>query len=360
MSRQLIGAHADARVRDTHDPWTGLHVWPSVGGYPLYDDLLYGLMARDELRLAPYRSAIGRAAAPSAVDIGTGRDLALAHACIDAGVELVYAIEELDGVYRAAAARAFALGLDDRIAVLHGSSMAVELPGRVDLVVSEIIGSIGSAEGVIPVLDDARRRFLAPGGTMIPHRCVTRVAAASLPDQLHDDPGFSPLAVPYLQALFDLAGGPFDVRLCLPGLSAEHLLSTPGVFEDLRFAEPLHTDEDRELVLRIERPGRLDGLALWINLWCDPDDEPIDALAQTTSWVVVFLPLFHPGAAVGPGDRVRLRCGRRLSDDGTHPDYQVAGTLQRQAGPATAFDLDLPHHGRIFRQNAFYQRLFPR
>ena len=330
-----------------------------MGGYPLYDDLLYGLMARDELRLERYRSAIGRAGAASAVDIGTGRDLALAQECLDAGVERVYAIEEIDSVYRAAGARAFALGLDDRIRVLHGRSTGVELPERVELCVSEIIGSIGSAEGVIPTLDDARRRFLVPGGTMIPERCVTRVAAVTLPDPLHDDPGFSPLALPYLQALFDLADGPFDVRLCLPGLSAADLLSAPGVFEDLCFSQPLATDEDRELVLPIERQGRLDGLALWINLWCAPDQEPIDALAQTTSWVVVFVPLLHPGAGVGPGDQVRLRCARRLSDDGVHPDYELAGRLDRQGAPAAGFHLRLPHHGPDFRQHPFYRRLFP-
>jgi len=55
-----------------------------------------------------------------------------------------------------------------RIAQAHSTHVAT--PERVDLVVSETLGNYPFEENIIATLNDARARFLAPGGRIIPRR----------------------------------------------------------------------------------------------------------------------------------------------------------------------------------------------
>jgi hypothetical protein len=75
-----------------------------------------------------------------------------------------------------------------------------------------LIGTIGSSEGVIPVLNDARK-FLGPGGEMIPYRCATKIAAVSLPDNLVAAPEFSEIPKYYAEKIFQQMGRRFDVQV---------------------------------------------------------------------------------------------------------------------------------------------------
>src|SRR5689334_12430620 len=54
-----------------------------------------------------------------------------------------------------------------RIAQVH--STEVGEPDRVDVVVSETLGNYPFEENIIATLNDARARFLEPGGVVIPH-----------------------------------------------------------------------------------------------------------------------------------------------------------------------------------------------
>jgi type I protein arginine methyltransferase len=338
-----------------------LALWPVLGEYRVYDEVLYYIMSHDEIRNQAYRRAIARLAPGRvALDIGTGQDVNWARACVEAGARKVYAIDELAASFELARETISDLGLEDRIELIHGSSLTARLPEKVDLCVSEIIGGIGGSEGAAVVLADARRRFLAPGGAMIPARCETRIAAVELPSPFHDDPAFGPSQAGYVEQIFANVGHPFDVKLGLARLPATAILSTDDVFEDLAFeTDALEPRQARTVSLQITRPGRLDGLALWIRLWCAPELEPIDSLRQRTNWIPTFFPLFHPGVAVSEGDELTVTCDVRPSDDGVLPDYRASGSLRR-AGAATPFAFDASHHGTAFRQNAMYERLFPR
>src|SRR5262249_3107042 len=159
-------------------------LWPSIGEYFLYDPVMYHAMTHDELRNQAYRVAIERQVKDKVVlDIGTGADVTLARLCTDAGASHVYPIEKLDASDEHARDLIAKLGLGDRINLLHGEAKEIQLPEKVDVCVSELLGMIGSSEGVIPILNDARR-FMKDDGVMIPSRCTTRIAVVSLPDDL--------------------------------------------------------------------------------------------------------------------------------------------------------------------------------
>ena len=184
-----------------------------MGEHDVYDELLYYAMTHDELRNQAYRSAINAAVAGKVVlDIGTGADIILSRFCVEAGAERIYAIELREDAWRRAGELIQKLGLEEKITLIHGESTNVQLPEKVDVCVSEILGTIGSSEGVIKILNDARR-FLKDNGVMIPRRCVTRFAAVTLPDQLHKAPRLNPLPRYYTEQVFRRIGHPFDLRM---------------------------------------------------------------------------------------------------------------------------------------------------
>jgi amino acid adenylation domain-containing protein len=347
--RECLVAH----VVPTHE---APELWPSLGEYDVYDELLYYAMTSDEPRTAAYRAAIARSVRDKTVlDLGTGADAVLARLCVEAGAERVFALEQDDRAYRRAAALVARHGLADRIEVLHGDSLTAKLPGRVDVCVSEIIGTIGSSEGVVPVLNDARR-FLADGGEMIPRRCVTRFAPVTLPAGLVTAPRLAPLPRTYVERVFERVGRRFDLRLCVKNARASDLLAAPAVFEALDFSAPVAADEERHVTFTIERAARLDGFLLWLNLH-PADDELLDSLHQRLSWLPVFFPAFAPGLTVAAGDVVEVACARRLPAGERLPDYSVEGIV-RTRGERIPFSHASPALPTSFGGNPFHATLF--
>ena len=347
-------------VRDgaAEAPNEQVELWPSVGEYQIYDELLYYAMTHDDVRVEKFKSAIERSVRDKIVlEIGTGRDAILARLCAAAGARKVYAVETLEDSYRAAQALVEQLGLADRIVVIHGDSFELQLPEPIDVSVSNICGTIGSSEGTVPILNDARR-FLKDGAVIIPRRCLTLIAAVELPDETLRNPRFTELTNSYTEKIFEQVGHRFDVRVCLKNISEESLISDAGVFEDLDFTGQVATESATALTLTIGRAARLDGLLLWINLeTCE--GEVIDSLEGKYVWLPVYFPVFDEGVDVSAGDRIELVCRVTLSDNDVNPDYQVTGSLHRSDGGETVdFDYRSLHHSAVYGETQFHRRLF--
>jgi len=335
-------------------------LWASMGEYPIYDAYLYEEMTTDAVRNHEYRLALERVVPGKVVlDVGTGADMVWALAAVAAGARKVYAIEEIESAYRAAEARVAAAGLGDRITLIRGNAMRVTLPEPAEVCVSEIIGNIGSSEGAAAVLHDTRKRLLKPGAVMIPWRCVTEIAAFSLPDAFAGMPHFTSRAVPYVERILERFGGRVDLRLCCRNVPPQSLLSKPDVFEDLDFEAEAPLPAPRQIALRIERAGRLDGFLMWIRLFCTEGAAAIDSLESATNWRLVFFPTFFPGVPVEPGDTIVANVETTLSPDGIHPNYQMVGRLVRSSGTLpfehqSLHNLEAQCHGL-----PIYRALFP-
>lgn len=332
-------------------------LWPSIGEYFLYDPVMYHAMTHDQDRNRAYRAAISQLVKDRVVlDLGTGADAILARICIDEGARRVYAIEKLDPSYEQARQLLARLNLDDRIILLRGESTEIELPEKVDVCVSELLGMIASSEGVIPILNDARR-FLNDSGVMIPSRCTTRIAAMSLPDDLASHPRFTELSGPYVRRIFETVGHALDVRVCISHFPEANVVSDTQVFEDLDFSRPIATELRSEITLTITRNARIDGFLLWLNLYTI-EEELIDVLSGQYHWLPVFFPVFYPGTRVDEGDVIRAVCLVGPSDSVATPDYRIQGTLIRKNGDNISFDYQSLHKREIFKQSPFYQTLF--
>ena len=125
-------------------------------------------MLADRHRVESFWRVLSEAVGPDdiVVDIGTGTGL-LALMAARAGASRVYAIERGD-IIELARDIARRNGLDDRIEFVRGDSRQVDLPERADLVIGEVVGSLGVDEEIIDIFGDARRRFLKSGGRLLP------------------------------------------------------------------------------------------------------------------------------------------------------------------------------------------------
>ena len=331
-------------------------LWPSLGEYAVYDDVLYYAMTHDESRSAAYRAAIQEVVPGKVVvDIGTGADALLARICTEAGAKHVYAIEMLDESYQKARSLIDSLGLRRKITLIPGNSTDVELPELVDVCVFEILGTIGSSEGVVPVINDAGR-FLKKDGRFIPSSCMTRIAAVSLPDGLAQRPRFSKWPAEYAQRVFERFGYPFDLRLCIRNMPRNCIVSNSGVFEHLDFSRPMKAEDCQRVILRITRRASVDGLLLWLNLY-PHNGQLIDVLETETNWLPVFFPCFSPALQLEEGDVIEADCFRLQGEDPLMPDYRISGGVRKRNGASIQFVYDSRYREKSFG-GPFFDLLF--
>jgi protein arginine N-methyltransferase 1 len=124
----------------------------------------------DAIRLDLFRSAIAHALRPGdrVADVGCGSAV-LGLLCLQAGAAHIDAIDSTAAIEIARQSLTKA-GWGDKANFIHGTSFQAELPEPVDVLICDHVGYFGFDYGLIETLADARRRFLKPGGRLIPGR----------------------------------------------------------------------------------------------------------------------------------------------------------------------------------------------
>jgi protein arginine N-methyltransferase 1 len=335
-----------------------VYLCPSVGEYPIYDDFIYQVLLEDERRNTLFRSAI-KAVAPGAtvLEIGCGPDLHWTLVAVGAGASRAYAIEVIEDSARRAEQMARSHPSAD-IRVVAGDATSVVLPERADVCIAEIVGCIGGSEGIVAVLADAHRRHLAPSASVIPSAVRTLVGATCLLDLFGGDVAMPSVFAPYVEAVLQEVGTPFDLRLYVGGVDATALMSTTGVIEDLRFNEQSYV-QGGDLRLEFTRCGRVDGLLTWIELAVAPGDAGLNSLAEDTNWLPVYVPfeLDEPIEA-DVGDVLSLQVVVADADDGIHPEYFFRGQLTRTgSGAEVPVSAESRHSSGAFRSTVIHRAL---
>src|SRR6516225_4978141 len=146
-----------------------------------YPDWMYEIMETDEVRNRAYEDVIREKVAGKVVlEVGTGRKALWAVCCARAGAKKVYAIEANQRAYQAAL-RFLRSRRIDNIQLVCGFSDKVQLPQRCEVLVHSLAGDIGSCEGMVRFVEDAKRRLLTPDALHIPQRCATYAVLAEDP-----------------------------------------------------------------------------------------------------------------------------------------------------------------------------------
>ncbi|MCP3915107.1 MAG: hypothetical protein GY711_06100 [bacterium] len=173
--------------------------WEQAGGAPprksvddAFEDSLtmfsmHRRLLADRARTTCFQRAIEGVVRPgdSVVDLGAGSGILGLFAC-RAGARQVVAIDR--GPFEPLVRGLYAEnGFADRLVWIGKDSLEVELDQRVDVLLAEILGNFAVEEAMLCYFLDARRRFLKPGGRLMPEKvrlfvAPTRTDAPALPE----------------------------------------------------------------------------------------------------------------------------------------------------------------------------------
>jgi len=136
-------------------------------------------MAFDLARNRAYAAAIERVITPNSVVLDVGCGLGI-HGLVAAraGARKVYFVDT-ESVVHCALEVAQRNGFGDRVQAFQGRIEDVELPEKVDVIVSVFTGNLLFSEDLLPSLYAARDRWLKPGGALIPDAAQLMLAPVS-------------------------------------------------------------------------------------------------------------------------------------------------------------------------------------
>jgi protein arginine N-methyltransferase 1 len=300
-------------------------------------------MIADRARLDAYAQALRAAVRPgmTVADIGTGATGIWALLACRAGARKVYAIDPNPAI-QVAREIARANGFSDRIEFIQDLSTRVSLPESADVIVFEIHGVLPMFGESLASIVDARQRFLAPGGVLIPGS-----------ESLH-------AALVEAEEFYAEQVSPWENLCCGLDLKAgrryivnsefkyhpppEQLLSLPQQWTTLDYATLESTRVSGEFTWEALRAGTAHGLLVWfdchladgIGFSCGPGH-------PETIFGSGFLPFSQP-LSLSPGDR-----GSVILDAApVGGDYLWAWTVRTQ-----------DKRGLDLRHSHFYRALLP-
>lgn len=275
-----------------------IYEFPSIHAGMLYDDE----------RVAKYSTAIRQVVKEGDVvaDIGTGTGI-LAFLCLKAGAKRVHAIERSSAI-KWAKEIADRNGFGDRIVFHKEDSRDCELGEKVNVVVSELIGHIAFEEGMAESLFDAKERFLAPDGVIIPERVELKVA-------LVEEKEVYPECIECWQPIHGIDYSVLReeaVKACyLTRLSDRNLLSEPKTFFMVNFSEGRQPNLQGTHAFDVCRSGKINGIVLWFDADLAPGVSLSSGPWTRNHWKQCFAPITTP-ITVSASDRVSVDINMQL------------------------------------------------
>lgn len=223
----------------------------------------YGEMVADRVRVEAYAEALRRAVRPGSVvvDIGTGTGIFAVLAC-RLGAQHVYAIES-DAIIQVAREIAAANKCAEKIEFIENVSTKVTLREQADVIVSDLRGVVPIFYGHIQAIADARRRFLAPHGALIPRRDTMYAAIVETPEIYSDIVNsweHNVLGQDLSPARRRAVNNFRKVRL-----APEQLMTKPRIMATLDYMAIENPDFRAALSSPVEREGTGHGIVVWFD-----------------------------------------------------------------------------------------------
>jgi protein arginine N-methyltransferase 1 len=281
----------------------------------MYSIAAYGAMIADEARMGAFARALRQAVKPGAIviDIGTGTGICALLAC-RLGARRVYAIEPSDAI-QVAREIAAGNGCADRIEFIQAMSTQVTLSERADVIVSDLGGLLPWLHHHIGSIADARRRFLAPGGALIPQCDTVWAAVVDAPDLYARQTG------PWDDNSFGLdmeAARRIVINTWSRGrVTRDNLLTDLQRWATLDYSVVEDPDARARVAWTVTRPGTGHGLAAGFDrtvfegvCLSNAPDAP-DAIRSDRTYGTVFFPWPRP-IALAAGDAVAVDLEARL------------------------------------------------
>lgn len=332
--------------------YTTEEVW-----FPLSEDILaweidfHKLMLNDELRMLAYEKAIKEAIKPgmTVVDIGTGTGI-LSKWALEAGASKVYGIDVNSEILKKAHARIEAAGFINKYKTFNQLSYDVQLPEKVDVIISEILGNLADNEDMTPIIEDARSRFLKENGIILPKNIDTYlvpVNSIKVHEQIKNQncKGVNPK--------YDLAdlmqklqiNNPFDLYYDVV-VPKNTYLSHPQKVQGFHFDGTDASEYKVEKIFKAEKDGMFTGFKGYFIAQLSPnvvlDISGDDILMRKTSdcWKHCYFPIENP-FSIQKEDEIHLNYSRyypKVRNSAFRQCYSWSGTIKRQGQVVYSFE----------------------
>ena len=296
-------------------------------------------LVADHVRNAAFAEALAAVITPgvtTVADVGAGTGLlGLIAAKLGAKEVFLYETAEVAGV----AAQLLKANRARNCHLFPCHSTEMQDPPRVDVVVSETLGNYALEENIIDTLNDARARFLRPGGVVIPSRIAQFVA---------------PVVVPRLDEelrVWDRIGHGLDFSFArtmslnnayVRTLAPRDLLDPAGVQWDVvDLAKQARGTRKGEASWKPKSAVTAYGFAVWWEADLGAGVRMSTAPGSPrTHWEQLYFPLLEP-IAVAPGETLTVALRSRSSEEaGTHLAW-TAGRLDKTGKQSARQALDL-------------------
>ncbi|GAA4716689.1 methyltransferase [Sphingomonas lutea] len=291
----------------------------------------------DEVRLQLFCKAIAETVRPGdrVLDLGCGVGI-LGLLCLKAGAGHVWGIDQTDAIELARETMT-RLGLSDRYTCVRERSFRATIPEQVDLIVCDHVGHFGVDYGILDTLGDARRRFLKPGGNILPEGLQLFLAAANAPQCRTKAEEWGQPNIPAEYRWLREHG----VNMKHPRtFCADDILSEAAQVGRLDLYQDNSEQLTLEATLRAKRDGVIDGLVSWfectLSATVSMSNSPFDGNAIKRDQA--FLPFERP-VAVQAGDALEASVVFR-------PDTNLL-----------AWTIRLPRTGERHRQSTWHSMI---
>lgn len=254
------------------------------------------------------------------LDVGSGTGVLAYFACL-AGARHVYAIEQ--GPIAALAKEiCHRNGFQDRVSFVNGWSTHIELPEQVDVIVTETIGNFAFDEGILGWIADAKERWLAKGGRIIPHSLELVVVPVEDLDAYALLEGFSHqlYTLDFSPARSIVANSLSLERQLSPG----SFLSQPASLVRLELADVIEAAVSGEASFVASRDGIVHGIGGWFTSELVPGLVLTNAPpSRAPSWKHGLLPL-EQALPVKAGERLKVWIQVGMDGVECHLQWRVA------------------------------------
>jgi protein arginine N-methyltransferase 1 len=248
----------------------------------------------DPVRQAAFQKAINRAVRPGdvVVDLGCALGNFSVYAC-RAGAARVYAVEAA-GIIEVAREVVAANGFGDRVTFLRGLSTSLNVPERADVVIFEDFSTTLVSPAVVRTVTDAVRRWLKPGGVMVPLRGRIWVAPVEDARGHHEldrfawtgDRVFGVDVTPSRRAIFATGHS----RQLKPGA----LLAEPALVGEVDLAQLRSAALKVEANVEMTRLAAIHGLLVWFDLDVGGEWLEMGPRGPEAVWPQVLFPFPDP------------------------------------------------------------------
>ena len=225
-------------------------------------------MLKDLVRNNAYNKALNSVVKKGdlVLEIGTGTGL-LSMMASESGARHVYSCEQSNIIAKSAEKIIKKNGFEDKITIINKNSkdllIGEDLPGKADVIVSEILSSEFCGEGVFNAINDASSRLLKSNGRMIPESGELMICLFEKTGDLIDELLIDGYGKYDLSDFNDVISN----RRYLQRRADLNFLSNPFSANRLDFVlGMLQSTGTRLLNIEIQKSGECMGIAQWLRL----------------------------------------------------------------------------------------------